>query len=428
MLRFLTIILVLFLTMASSHADSLQAENLFTQQPTVAPSLAMPGKHAVGVKTITLTNPNQLSGFDLTTQIDRALTVEVWYPAKLSSDAQNATYKDETRSGQAFLLSGRAYRDAKQASATKDSPLIILSHGYTGYRSMFFDLGEHLASHGYVVASIDHTDSTNKEIDFPAGAGAGFLSTLLNRARDQQFVMDTLMSDDSEWADMLDQQRAAVLGYSMGGYGALNTVGGCYDFPLPMLAGFQMNEQQASAARQVLNTCAANRTEADPRWKAVVTIAPWGGEAGVHTEDSLANLTVPALFIAGELDDVSGYENGVAKLFEQTGSKDKYMLVYENARHNIAAHPAPQAAYGNDLDIGHYFEPAWSSETINRINNHMVLAFLNCHVNGQADACSLLPERESSDQLKQADGKMSPAWPGFQERWATGLQFKRGTD
>jgi hypothetical protein len=115
----------------------------------------------------------------------------------------------------------------------------------------------------------------------------------------------------------------------------------------------------------------------------------------------------------------------VKKLFEQSAAKDSFMLVYENARHNVAPHPAPEVAYADEADLGLYYEPVWSSETLNRINQHMTLAFLDCYVRGQMSACDYLPTRESSTQIKQADGKSTEPWPGFANRWAVGMRFVR---
>ena len=100
-----------------------------------------------------------------------------------------ATYKNVTRLQKPFELQGDAYRDAP-ALESGSFPLILLSHGFTGYRTQMFYLGEHLASHGYVVVGIDHKDSTNAEIKTPEDRPAGMISTLYNRARDQQFLLD----------------------------------------------------------------------------------------------------------------------------------------------------------------------------------------------------------------------------------------------
>lgn len=417
------------LSLMTTQVSSAQvAEQLFSSQPTATPELANSGTYAVGVRTLELINPNQINTRDFQSVYDRPITVEVWYPSMPSAQSNpvKAVYQDQTRSGKPFSLQGEAIRDASANSKLNPAPLVILSHGYTGYRSMMFYLGEHLASHGYVVASIDHTDSTNKDIDFVKNGGAGFPSTLYNRARDQQFILQALTQGDSPFSNQIDQDRAAIVGYSMGGYGALNTVGGCYEFGKEFVQGMGVPSEQSEALSKVLSTCAAGRKKTDPRWKAMITFAPWGGEQGVHQAQSLANISVPSLVVGGDYDDVSGFENGIKKLYQQLGSEHKYLLVYQNARHNIAAHPAPKAAFENDLDLGHYFEPVWNSETITRINKHMVLAFLNTHLKDDAQAAKFLPTREFAAQIKQADGKLTEPWPGFPDRWGVGLQFLRG--
>jgi predicted dienelactone hydrolase len=57
-------------------------------------------------------------------------------------------------------LEGRAVRDAGRRVGTDPFPLLLLSHGYPGNRFLMSHLAENLASKGYVVASIDHTEST----------------------------------------------------------------------------------------------------------------------------------------------------------------------------------------------------------------------------------------------------------------------------
>jgi predicted dienelactone hydrolase len=423
-MKILTLISVVF-GIACASLQSNAAEQLYTQQPSITPELAKNGKWDIGVSTLKITNPQQLSSKDFQSKADRTLTVEVWYPAKVNQKQTLASYENVTRLNKPFSLQSSAYRDAPVA---KDNsfPLVVLSHGYTGYRTIMFYLGEHLASHGYVVVGIDHTDSTTGEIDFGKAPFAGFPSTLLNRAKDQQFVLQHFSALNSDLGASIDTENSAVIGYSMGGYGAVNTVGGCYNFNSAGLQLLGFPKKLASALLPVFNSCNAGLAKVDKRWKAMVAFAPWGQEMNAHSESALSKITVPSLYVVGDQDDISGYENGVKKLFEQTGAEDKYMMVYEHARHNIASHPAPEVAYASDEDLGHYAEPSWSSEALNRINKHMTLAFLNCHVKNQSAACDYLPLREDITQTKSSDGKMNTPWPGFPERWGTGVKFYRG--
>ena len=87
-------------------------------------------------------------------------------------------------------------------------------------------LGENLASKGYVVVSIDHPESTYDDLK-------AFGSTLYNRPFDQLFVLNEMArlgaaGSGSPLAGRVDASRTAILGYSMGGYGVVNVVGGGY--------------------------------------------------------------------------------------------------------------------------------------------------------------------------------------------------------
>lgn len=407
----------------TGHANA--AEQLFTEQPTMMPELAKNGEYQVGVQTIEVINPDQLDLTDFTSKKDRTIKLEVWYPANVNSDSQPTTYENVTRAHKEFSVKGEAFRNATALSSGK-FPLVVLSHGYTGYRTIMFYMGEHLASHGYVVVGIDHTDSTNADVDFKNNPGGGFVSTLLNRSRDQQFVLEHFSKVDSPVGKIVDANNAAVVGYSMGAYGAVNTVGGCYDFKAAGLQKIGFPEDLAKSLVPLFNFCNAGRAEVDSRWKAMAAFAPWGQELNVHQADSLAKITVPTLYVAGDEDDIVGYENGVKKLFEQTSAENNYLMVFENARHNFAPHPAPAVAYETDFEIGHYIEPAWSNEVLTRINQHMVLAFLDCHVKSDQKRCDYLPKRVDITQIKQADGKLTKPWPGFADRWGTGVLFYRG--
>ncbi|MBU0781274.1 MAG: dienelactone hydrolase, partial [Alphaproteobacteria bacterium] len=186
-----------------------------------APALAAYGDYKVGVQTMTFTNMGQVdlaqtqADGDIPTY-DRPLTVEIWYPAAADT-AAGGSYQAMMRDGTDVTLQGQAVRDA--AALTGETfPLVIISHGYPGNRWLLGHLGENLASKGYVVASIDHTDSNYDDM-------GNFGSTLYNRPWDQKFVIDSMESLDGDLGAITDASNTAVVGYSMGGYGALILAG-----------------------------------------------------------------------------------------------------------------------------------------------------------------------------------------------------------
>ncbi|WP_232365141.1 alpha/beta hydrolase family protein [Salinimonas marina] len=400
--------LLLYATILWFYGTTAQAQQaLYQPLPAeVTPQLSASGSHPVGVKTITVVSrqhPQLLSA----KTTSRLLTLEIWYPA--IEKGERAVYENVTRSHNEFRIEGQASRDT--AIAKGQYPLVILSHGYTGYRHLMFYLGEHLASHGYIVAAVDHTDSTNQEIDFARAPYAGFPSTLYNRARDQQFTLDA-MANHEFFVAYLAKGKAGLVGYSMGGYGLLSTLGGCFNFSAEAAGRFTGIQDPARAATVAtrLNTCAAGQNaeaKPDKRWAAGVALAPWGGQDKVVSKSSLNSITTPVLYVAGDQDDISGYD-GIRWLFHHTGSAGSQLLTIHNARHNIAGHPAPANARSNEMDIGHYYEPAWDTQTLNNITKHFVLAMMNCHIKEQPQDCQMLEVAGNSNQTSQNDKTPSP--------------------
>lgn len=183
---------VVLATAAVLTGAPLMAENRIDTQRPDAPALAAYGNHKVGVRQIEMTNPDQINILAIDPaadkpaewpRYDRDLTVEVWYPA--ADDVSGDTVlKAEIRDGKTVVdLHGQAMRDA----APKDGkyPFVLISHGYPGNRFLLSHLAENIASKGYVVASVDHTDSTYSD-------KAAFGSTLVNRSLDQKFVLNQI--------------------------------------------------------------------------------------------------------------------------------------------------------------------------------------------------------------------------------------------
>lgn len=420
---------VLLIHVNISDVSSQNAQTLYSanEHPDMLPEMSVRGERSVGVKTLTIIDEDYVDPFNGEKK-PRSLKVEVWYPSSEQKVA-DAVYANQTRNGIPFKIHGDAIRDA-ESIPLNDVSLVVLSHGYTGYRTIIYYLGEHLASHGYLVVSIDHTDSTNEDVDPKKNPYSGFRSTLINRSRDQQFVLDHFSNQaitSVAFGNNITIKNAGIIGYSMGGYGAINTIGGCYDFNDEFTSRmiFSKDEEKIKAAQLILNTCAAGQPATnftvDPRWQAMVAFAPWGGESGVFSDASINNIKVPSLYISGDQDDVSGYD-GIKKQFEQTTSADSYLLTYKNARHNIAPHPAPQEAWESEYDFGHYYEPAWSTQQLNRINQHFTLAMMNCYLQDDNSACKYLELSPSSDQPKE-EGKLSQAWKGFDNRYGTGMKW-----
>ncbi len=420
------------------------AQDYFSVPAVDAPELAARGKYSVGVRTVDIVNPAQpdILNFDKVSGKaplnDRSLKIEVWYPATIPAGREEReVYTVPMPVAPAagvpatFQLPGKALRDAAPVTGER-YPLVVVSHGYPGSRTFMSWLGENLASRGYVVASIDHTDSV-------FGAVRPFTSTLLNRSSDQFFTIDSVSAmsqkPGSFLSGIIDTSNVAIIGYSMGGYGALATAGAPYS-------------KQGGSAKLIPGGYFDGWTDGDPRFaahdrsniKAVVAIAPWGNQPPNSNWDAhgLAQIRIPSLFIVGSEDDVSGYDNGVRKAFEGAVNSERFMLVYDNARHNVGGNPPPPEAMANFAARAFFEEPVWRKDRIAAINQHFVSAFLDLYLkNAERLDYLMVPEKSNDGKWTGAapgqnaasfstgtDATGNRYWKGFQRRWALGLEMK----
>jgi len=406
-------------------------ENRIDQVRPDAPELAPYGALGIGVRTIDLVHKDQVDilkvepGKDLP-RYDRPLKVEVWYPAE--AGAAPTPYEGVfLRDGETQVtLQGKAARDAAPAAGDAPYPLVVISHGYPGNRFLLSHLAENLASKGYVVASIDHTDSTYND-------QGKFGSTLVNRPLDQKFVLDEIERLASEEGNFLnglvDSGKAAIVGYSMGGYGAVISAGAGVT---EASVGYEWGAPEKTLAVNQAGSEAHNALP-DERVKAVVAFAPWGMERGFWDEDGLAKIQKPIFYVAGSVDDVSGYDKGVKAIFDGTINADAWLLTFENANHNAAAPiPAPAESWKKSEKLGwapfeHYADPVWDTVRMNNVAQHFVTAFLGKYLKEDEamDAyLNVIPDAADGVWAANEDGTFKPEhtyWKGFADRTAKGL-------
>jgi predicted dienelactone hydrolase len=422
-LRFqITSFVFYFFSLAYCYSQSSEKPFVYGDMLPDAPELAERGAYQVGVQTLELINENQIDILNYSKGTDtlyhRPLTIEVWYPAEANPES-GALLAYEEVMGNAntpgrpiipFTFFGRATRDAKARYNDAPFPLIIVSHGYTGSRYLMTYLTENLASKGYVVAAIAHTESTFSD-------AAGFPSTLLNRSLDVLFVLNEITrlgnAEGSFLQGLVNADVTALIGYSMGGYGVVNVAGAGYSAQAAQFFSSITGGSNALHKRSAGNP--EYEASIDPRIKAVVAFAPWGMQRAVWNAEGLAGLKIPSLFVAGSMDDISGYEKGTKALYEGAINSDRYLLTYLNARHNVAPNPPPVESLQPGLHLDEYLRYAdsvWDLRRINNINQHFVTAFLGVHLKQMDSYKSFL---EIAEPTKE--------WPGFKSRTSVGLQL-----
>lgn len=399
-----------------------------------APELAQLGPHAVGVRTVTWVQTAQpdVLAYDKVKAaaplIDRKLTVEIWYPAKVRSKARPVTYSDALSAEPpkppvAFTVPGIAVRDAPGAAGSY--PLVILSHGYGGASAGMSWLGENLASKGYVVVAPRHRDP-----DF--GDAVGFPGPLMRRPIDIAFVAAQARAGAQHGDPGLaaaDPRRTVLIGYSMGGYGVLTDAGASLDpkGAVNLVPGGLMTPYARGGAK-------ASQLSI-PDVKAVVAIAPAGVSFNAWGQDGLSGVTAPLLVIGGDRDRTVGFAGGVKPVFERAIHADRYLLVFQNGGHAIGMNGAPATMRGSVWDMDWFEDPVWRHDRIMAINQHMITAFLDAYVKGDTSRLAYLtPDTAQSNDTKwPANGPagyapISPGgpgatWKGFLKNHALGLEL-----
>jgi dienelactone hydrolase len=205
------------------------------------------GPHAVGTRILHLVDSRRDAEGGHRPDNWRELMVQVWYPAepvRARREVYRRRRETTLKSSYQSVLRTQSLRNAPISGADAPHPLLIFSPAWTGQRTQSTFLMQELASHGFVVASIDHTCYSGL-VAFPDGRvldghmapALGDFTRLsieegieladqfvLILAEDISFVLDEMTalneSLEGDWRGRLDLSRIGVLGHSLGGAAA----------------------------------------------------------------------------------------------------------------------------------------------------------------------------------------------------------------
>jgi len=395
-----------------------------------APELAALGQYAVGVRSITLVDRDQLDlgAIDPKTGVpakhDRSLKVEIWYPARAVPGATPVTYEDAMDSEPPapparFKIPGLAVRDAKPDGGR--FPLVIVAHGYGNVPVAMSWLTENLASKGYVVAAIRHEDMYLNPAGFPQAA--------LRRPLDIAFVARELQNSLGKSGEV-DPTRTALIGYSMGGYGVLAAGGASLD-----PAGGLVTRVPGGLLAPYARGGALSASLVAPAVKAVVAFAPAGGAFGAFGAEGIAGIKSPLLLIAGDHDLTVDYTTGARAYFDQAVNSNRYLLTFLNGGHALGLGPAPPEMQTDLWNQDWFEDPVWRKDRLTAVSLHFITAFLDRYVKDDASRGAYIDGLVVDSSAGKWDAPQgtpwnarSPGgdvtlWKGFQRRHATGLSL-----
>jgi predicted dienelactone hydrolase len=205
------------------------------------------GSYPVGTAILYFKDSSRIEDASPVAGQPRELMVQLWYPAE-PGGGRLARYREpgETNFSSSYqtVLATNSRLNAPVAAAGAPFPVILFNHGWGSRRTNDTFLTEELASHGYVVASIDHTYNAsvvafpdgrqvrgngsyligNPEGSTPDQVRAVWNKELAKQSADEEFVLDQLEAMNAKagtpWYGRLNTRLAGAMGHSFGGSAA----------------------------------------------------------------------------------------------------------------------------------------------------------------------------------------------------------------
>lgn len=215
------------------------------------------GDFLIGTKTFEVTDEERVDPYGENNDA-RRIKIQVWYPAETVQGDTLAFWLEDgldiPRSltkdwglpnfilDQTVEVRSNSFKDAPIHSALNDYPVVVISHGWSGFRQLHSDIAEEYASQGFIAVSIDHTygslatvfeDETlylNKEALPPRETTPDFLTyanTLVNTYGDDVITtinyLETLNeTNDNMFYNRIDLDQIIAIGHSTGGGGVVS--------------------------------------------------------------------------------------------------------------------------------------------------------------------------------------------------------------
>ncbi len=315
------------------------AGSAIAKEPARFPAPDELGAYSIGHITVNVTDPSRnLDGSTPATSEGRYLHLDVWYPTRVATDEHiNYTWNNplynENPGGSVFpglpdlpkltSAGSTSLNPVLEGAPLADGtfPLLVGSHGnLVSSAKNMPDTMETLASHGYVVMSVEHTgnddawyqaDWLGRRLGLSIGPNPSISAegNILQRTKDVSFVIDAALDGEVDggagigFSDRIDADAIGVLGFSLGGMTSLATVAGI------------------GSAGSV----------PDPRVKAA--LMGGGTNYGLLLDSAdYANATVPLMFL--------GNDTGIAydAFNEFSGTREKYLVDIADFNHHVGGY------------------------------------------------------------------------------------------
>ena len=314
-------------------------------------------------------------------------------PGSLQWEKQEITFTNPERGPEEQVIADIYVPQGLDSPA----PLIVISHGFASSRTTFSYLAQHLASHGFAVAALEHpgTDAVALNNYINLGAPPPSPKSYIQRPKDITVLLDTLeqkVSGDPAWQGKLLTDNVGVFGQSLGGYTVLAAGGAQLD-----LEHLQQSCQEEASNILPFNLgrlleCQLERLPEpvttdlqDDRVAAVLAVNPT--TSSLFGPDGMSQLQLPVMMVGGTHDIFAPAVDEQITPFTWLQDDEKYLVLVEKGTHfsflgteEAGVFQLPQQILGPDPKQAH---PAMQ---------WMALTFFNTYVNGSDKYASFLED------------------------------------
>ncbi|PSB04267.1 alpha/beta hydrolase [Merismopedia glauca] len=218
------------------------------------------------------------------------------------------------------------------------TPVIIFSHGLASKPEDFGQIGEYMASYGYVFVIPQHPGSDYIQIqDMIAGYKRQVFEVqeFIDRPKDISYIIDELTRrNQAEFGGRLKLDSVGVAGHSFGGYTALALGGAKIDWD--NLEGecdryiWRINLSLLLQC-QALELPQTNYTFKDPRVGAIFAINP--ANSAIFGQKGLSQISLPVMLGSGSYDPATPIVYEQSRSFLWLTTPDKYLAILEGQAH-----------------------------------------------------------------------------------------------
>ena len=147
-----------------------------------------------------------------------------------------------------------------------------------------------------------------------------------HRPRDISVLLDYLLND-SNWVNVIDENRIGAAGFSSGGYTVLALTGAIYDPEL--MSAYCASQERGKDCELATDSSNVDFRDSsasykDERIKSVFSMAPAVGSA--ITKESLAEIELPVFIIASKDDELVSPNYGAIRYAENIPRSDLVLL------------------------------------------------------------------------------------------------------